>query len=107
MMKTKRQQQTLQSSVHKRRQDRGGIGGIGNPDTKVVDSCLYHRPDDTQNDGCHCGIKDDNQRHETFSVEERKGIRQLAEVIIFVISIGSHKTGDNTHKHAHVQSRLS
>ena len=36
-----------------------------------------------------------------LAVEEGQRIRQLAEVVVFIVSHAAHKTGDNAHEDAH------
>ena len=46
-----------------------------------------------------------DHRHKPFAVKECQGIRQLAEIVVAVIDHASGKTGNDSHKNTHIQSR--
>ena len=105
MVQAEGQQQTLQRTIDERCQDRGSLGRIGDPDAEVVDAGLDHRPEQRQHDGNDHRVGDDHHGHEALAVEEGQRIRQLAEVVVFIVSHTAHKTGDDAHEHAHIQRR--
>ncbi len=105
VMQTEGQQETLQCTVNKGRQDRRGLGGIGDPDAEVVDAGLHHRPEHRQHQGNDRRVGNDHHRHETLAVEEGQRIRQLAEIVILIVRHAAHEAGNDAHEHAHVQRR--
>ena len=107
MMQTEWQQQTLQSTIDKWCQQRSSISGVSNPYTEAVDSTLNYRPNQSHNDGNNSGISNYYHWYETLTIEECQYIRQLAEVVVLVISSCTNETGDNTDEHTHVQSRCT
>ena len=107
MVQTKGQQQTLQRTIDERSQNRGSLGRVGDPDAEVVDAGLHHRPEQRQHDGNDHRVGNDHHGHEALAVEESQRIRQLAEVVVFIVSHTAHKTGNDAHEHAHVQRRCA
>ena len=105
MVQTEGQQQTFQRAIDERSQNRRGLGRVGDPDAEVVDAGLDHRPEQRQNDGDDHRVADDHHGHEALAVEEGQCIRQLAEIVVFIVCHAAHETGDDTHEHAHVQRR--
>ena len=105
MVQTKGQQQTFQRTIDERSQNRRSLGRVGDPDAKVVDAGLHHRPEQRQHHGDDHRVGNDHHGHEALAVEESQRIRQLAEVVVFIVSYAAHKTGNDAHKHAHVQRR--
>ena len=72
---------------------------------KGVDSELYNRPYQSQNQRNDHGPGNADHRHKPFAVKECQGIRQLAEIVVAVIDHASGKTGNDSHKNTHIQSR--
>lgn len=105
MVQTKGQQQTFQRTIDERSQNRRSLGRVGDPDAKVVDAGLHHRPEQRQHHGDDHRVGNDHHGHEALAVEESQRIRQLAEVVVFIVSHAAHKTGDDAHEHTHVQRR--
>ena len=105
VVQTEGQQQTLQRAIDKRSQNGRGLGRVGDPDAEVVDAGLDDRPEQRRHDGNDHRVGNDHHGHEALAVEESQCIRQLAEVIVFIVSHTAHKTGNDTHEHAHVQGR--
>ena len=105
VVQTEGQQQTLQRAIDERSQNGRGLGRVGDPDAEVVDAGLDDRPEQRQHDGNDHRVANDHHGHEALAVEESQCIRQLAEVIVFIVSHTAHKTGDDAHEHAHVQGR--
>ena len=105
MVQAERQQQTLQSSVNERCQDWRCGGRIRDPHTKRVDSGLYNRPYQGQDQGNDHGPGNADHRHKPFAIKECQGIRQLPEIVVTVIDHASGKTGNDSHEHPHVQRR--
>ena len=107
MVQTKGQQQTFQRTIDERSQHRRSLGRVGDPDAKVVDAGLHHRPEQRQHQGDDHRVGNDHHGHEALAVEESQRIRQLAEVVVFIVSHAAHKTSNDAHEHAHVQSRCA
>ena len=107
MVQTKGQQQTFQRTIDERSQHRRSLGRVGDPDAKVVDTGLHHRPEQGEHQRDDHGIGDDHHGHEPLAVEEGQCVRQLAEVIVFIVSYAAHKTGDDAHEYAHIQGRCA
>ena len=105
MVQAEGQQQTLQRAIDERSQNGRSLGRVCDPDAEVVDAGLDHRPEQCQHHGNDHRIGNDHHRHKALAVEEGQCIRQLAEVIVFIVSHAAHKTGNNAHEHAHVQGR--
>ena len=105
MVQTKGQQQTFQRTIDERSQHRRSLRRVGDPDAKVVDAGLHHRPEQRQHHGDDHRVGNDHHGHEALAVEESQRIRQLAEVVVFIVSYAAHKTGNDAHEHAHVQRR--
>ena len=66
---------------------------------------LHHRPEQRQHQRDDYRVGNDHHGHEALAVEEGQRIRQLAEVVVFIVSHTAHKTGNDAHEHAHVQGR--
>ena len=79
--------------------------GVCDPDAEVVDAGLHHRPDQRQHQRNDHRVGDDHHGNEPLAVKKRQRVRQLAEVVVFVVGNAAHKTGDDAHEHAHVQRR--
>ena len=107
MVQAKRQQQTLQGSVDKRGQDWGCGRRIRDPHTKRVNARLYHRPDHGQDQGNDHRPGNADHRNKPFSVKECQRIRQFAEIVITVVDHTTCKTGNDSDKHTHIQSRCA
>ena len=107
VVQTEGQQQTLQRTIDERSQNGRSLGRVGDPDAEVIDAGLHHRPEQRQHDGNDHRVGNDHHGHEALAVEESQRIRQLAEVVVFIVSHTAHKTGDDTHEHAHVQRRCA
>ena len=105
MVQAEGQQQTVQRAIDERSQNGRSLGRVCDPDAEVVDAGLDHRPEQCQHHGNDHRIGNDHHRHKALAVEEGQCIRQLAEVIVFIVSHAAHKTGNNAHEHAHVQGR--
>ena len=107
MVQTKGQQQTLQRTIDERSQNGRSLGRVGDPDAEVIDAGLHHRPEQRQHHGDDHRVGNDHHGHEALAVEESQRIRQLAEVVVFIVSHAAHKTGNNAHEHTHVQRRCA
>ncbi len=103
-MKSEWQQQSFQGAIDKWCQDWCCISRIGNPQAEIIDALLDNRPYHSHNQGNNSGISDYHHWYETFAIEESQYIRQLPEVIIFIVGNSTHKTGNDTNEHAHIQS---
>ena len=66
---------------------------------------VYKRQEQCQHHGDDHRIGNDHHGHKALAVEKGQCIRQLAEVIVFIVSHAAHKTGDDAHEYAHIQSR--
>ena len=105
VVQTKRQQQAFQRTIDERSQNRRGFRGVCDPDAEVVDAGLDHRPEQCQHQRDDHRIGNNNHGNKPLAVEKRQRVRQLAEVIVFIVSYTAHKAGDDAYEHAHVQCR--
>ena len=92
VMQAERQQQTFQRTIDERSQNRRRVRRIGNPDTEVIDAGLNNRPEQGKYNGDDHGISDDHHRNKALAVEEGQCVRQLAEVVVFIVSYTADKT---------------